>query len=155
MLNVKLEKEGNSSLALLSGTVDEAANFEKSFGKVTGPLILDCGEISRINSVGVKKWVTYFQGLGTAGIKIEMRNLSNPIIEQLNTIKNFHCGAKVVSLKVPFLCAKCNTRLDVLMSPDEIKKTGFELPDQKCTKCGSGAAFDDFADEFFVFLRRS
>ena len=153
MLNVVKEKKGNALLLILTGSIEESVDFAKLFGDVAGPeVVVNSKGVARINSVGVKSWIKYFQTLAQKGIKLRWIECSTAIVEQLNLISNFSCGGVVESIFVPFSCTKCRSELVGLFGTDALKKSNFNLPELKCSKCGGKAEFDDIPEEYFNFL---
>ena len=154
MINVSKEQKGSALNVKISGSIEESANFEQLIGPSVPEMIINCKEIPRINSVGVKAWIKYFQGVQAKGTKLTFIECSPAIVEQINLISNFVCGGKVESIFLPFSCASCKTELVGLFKSEDLKKVQFNVPDLKCSKCGGKAAFDDIPDEYFGFLMR-
>lgn len=154
MLNVSKEQVGNVLVVRLSGSIEESANFDKLIGTPVGEMQIHCKDVPRINSVGVKAWIKYFQGAQARGTKLKFTECSTAIVEQINLISNFTCGGVVESIYVPFACEKCRTELIGLFKTDDLKKLKFELPDLKCSKCGGKTVFDDIPEEYFGFLMK-
>jgi anti-anti-sigma regulatory factor len=152
--NIIKEQKNGALFVRIIGTVDENTSFEQMIGPPSQPLIINCKEVSRINSIGVKTWIKYFHNYQAKNIGLTLTECSTAIIEQMNLIANFSCGAKVESIYVPFLCSHCRNEMVALYRTEEIKKLKFEIPKVKCTKCGKPAEFDDTAEEFFTFLIR-
>ena len=156
MLKVTREQQGNTLVLHLSGDINETANFAKDLGETAPDTVLNCKEISRINSVGVKTWVHYFQACAQKGTKLRFVECSPAIVEQLNLISNFSCGGKVESIYVPFACtgAGCKKAFVGLFKTQDLRNSGFELPAVKCKICGAEAIFDDLPEEYFLFASR-
>lgn len=153
----KSQKEDGIDVALLtlSGTIDETVNFEKMFGTDFKSAKVYSKEVSRINSVGVKHWIKYFQELNKKGIRVEFNECSPAITEQLNLISNFDSGGKVISIYVPYACTNCKNEMIALFQTSDLKQKNFELPEISCSKCGSPSVFDDIEEEYFHFLEKS
>lgn len=154
MLNVIKEQKGSVLEIRLSGAVEESVDFEKLIGQPTGEVHVNCKEIPRINSIGVKAWIKYFSSLTSHGVALRFQNCSTAIVEQINMISNFTCGGAVDSIYVPFSCQGCKTELVGLFKAEDLKKIQNNLPELKCTKCGGKAVFDDIPEEYFAFLNR-
>ncbi len=154
MINVAKEQKGNAVVVKLSGSVEESVNFDQLIGPPPAELIVNCKDIPRINSVGVKAWIKYFQGAQAKGTKLTFQECSTAIVEQINLISNFTCGGVVESIYVPFSCTSCKSELVGLFKADDLKKMQLKLPELKCTKCGNKAVFDDIPEEYFGFLMR-
>jgi DNA-directed RNA polymerase subunit RPC12/RpoP len=154
VLNITKEQKGSALLVRLSGSIEESVDFDKLIGPPPAELIVNTKEVPRINSVGVKGWIKFFQGAQAKKTKLSFIECSTAIVEQINLISNFTCGGVVESIYVPFACEKCKTELVGLFKTEELKKNGLKLPELKCTKCGGRAVFDDIPEEYFGFLSR-
>ncbi|MGZ3687060.1 MAG: hypothetical protein ACXWP5_09035 [Bdellovibrionota bacterium] len=154
MVNVIKEQKGNVLVVRLSGSIEESVNFDQLIGPPPAELHVNCKEVPRINSVGVKAWIKYFQGAQAKGTKLKFLECSTAIVEQINLISNFTCGGIVESIFVPFSCTSCKSELVGLFKTEDLKKLQLKLPDLKCTKCGNKAVFDDIPEEYFGFLMR-
>ena len=137
----------------LIGAIEESVSFENLIGPFTGQLTVNCRGVTRINSVGVKTWVKYFQNLKALGRKFRFIECSTAIIEQLNMISNFASGGEVVSLLLPFSCLKCQREFVANCKTEDLKKNNLQIPNVKCEKPECGARFDDDPDEYLYFLK--
>jgi hypothetical protein len=155
LLNVIKEQKGPVLIVRLSGSIEESVNFDEVLGPPPAEMDINCKEIPRINSIGVKAWIRYFQGAQAKGTRIRFLECSTAIVEQINLISNFTCGGEVESIYVPFSCTQCKTELVGLFKTEDLKKLDLELPELKCSKCGGKAIFDDIPDEYLGFLTRS
>ncbi len=153
MIQVQKEQRGDVLLLRMVGTIEENVDFNALVGPVSGQKIdLLLKGISRINSVGIKAWIKYFQGLAAKGIKLRFLECSTAIVEQINLISNFTCGGTVESIYVPFCCNSCSTELLGLFKTTDLKRINFQIPELKCSKCNGVASFDDIPEEYFGFL---
>ncbi|MBY0471890.1 hypothetical protein K2X30_12045 [bacterium] len=153
MLNAAKETTDQGLVVRLSGTIEENVNFEQLIGTPPAKLIVNCKEVARINSVGVKAWIKYFQSLQGKS-KLRFQECSTAIVEQINLISNFLCGGGLDSIYVPFTCVSCKSQLVGLFKIEDLKKMGMNVPELKCSKCGNKAVFDDIPEEYFGFLTR-
>lgn len=154
MVNVVKEQNGTALVVRLAGSIEESVNFDQLFGPPPAELWVSTKEVTRINSVGVKAWIKYFQGAQAKGTKLKFFECSTAIVEQINLISNFGCGGEVESIYVPFSCISCNLELVGLFKCDDLRRLQLKLPELKCTKCGGKVMFDDIPEEFFGFLTR-
>lgn len=152
MLTVNKVEVQNGLRVELQGAIEESVNLDQLIGPFQGSLTVNCRGITRINSIGVKTWMRYFQGLRFNGKYFEFEEVPHPVIEQLNMIANFECGGKVVSILLPFSCTKCQSEFVASCQTKEIVESGFSIPVAKCEKTDCGARFDDDPDEYFYFL---
>jgi anti-anti-sigma regulatory factor/DNA-directed RNA polymerase subunit RPC12/RpoP len=154
MIKVAKELNGNVLTLRLSGSIEETVNLDEMVGPTPAEVRVDCKEITRINSVGVKGWIKYFQALQTKGTKLTFFQCSTAIVEQVNLISNFVCGGSVESIYVPFACTNCKAELIALFRTADLSPSSIQLPELKCTKCSGKAVFDDIEEEYFAFLSR-
>ncbi len=154
MIKVAKELNGTVLTIRLSGSIEETVNLEEMVGAVPAEVRVDCKEITRINSVGVKGWIKYFQSLQNKNVKLTFFQASTAIVEQINLISNFVCGGAVESIYVPFACTNCKAELIALFRTADINPNSIQLPELKCTKCSGKAVFDDIEEEYFSFLSR-
>lgn len=156
MLNIAKEKAGDAIVIRLTGSIEESVDFAKSVGPIDGSEVhVNVKGVTRINSVGVKAWIQYFQGLSSKGLKLKFVECSTAIVEQINLISNFLSGGEILSIYVPFSCESCKTELVGLFKVDALRQIGDNIPNLKCSKCGGSAVFDDIPEEYFGFLSKS
>lgn len=154
MVNVVKEQKGSVLVVRLAGSIEESVNFEQLIGPPAAEMNIHCKEVPRINSVGVKAWIKYFQSAQQKGTRLKFFECSTAIVEQINLISNFVCGGTVESIYVPFSCTNCKSELIGQFRTEDLRKLQLKLPQLKCTKCGGSAVFDDIEEEYFAFLNR-
>ena len=154
MVNVVKEQKGNVLVVRISGSIEENVNFDQLIGTPAQEMHINCKEIPRINSVGVKAWIKYFTSAQQKGSKLKFMECSTAIVEQINLISNFVCGGSVESIYVPFSCTNCRGELIGLFRVSDLQKLKLKLPELKCSKCGGKAVFDDIEEEYFGFMDR-
>jgi anti-anti-sigma regulatory factor/DNA-directed RNA polymerase subunit RPC12/RpoP len=154
MIQVEKTMSGSVSVFKISGTIEENTNLDEALGTPQPQMEINCKGISRINSIGVKGWIKYFQNCQTKGSKLIFSECSTAIVEQINLISNFACGGKVESIYLPYSCAQCRNELAGLMKVEELKKLSMKLPALNCNKCSGKAEFDDIPEDYLAFLNR-
>ena len=84
-------------------------------------LIIDCAGIERINSMGVRAWIQFFENLGTLGVPVTLRRLSPALVLQASMISSFLGRAEVESFFAPYYCGTCEHAEDRLFrARDEV-----------------------------------
>lgn len=153
MLKVESKQVDQKTVVYLSGVIDETVDFSKSLGTLPSEVTFSCQKIDKINSNGVKSWIIFFASLARSGTKFSFKDMSVPLVEQLNSLENFPCGAQVESIESPYLCTNpsCKKETKVIHLTTEITP-GKDPAPIKCPHCGSNAEFDDLADEYYSFL---
>lgn len=154
MLNITRERHGDSLILRLTGEILEDVDLHALAGEIAPETTVNCKEISRINSLGVKRWILFFDSHRANGVRLRFTECSPVVVEQINMIRNFVCGGTVESIYVPFSCTNCKKGLVGLFQVENLRQTGLKLPEVKCHRCGGIAVFDDLADEYFRFIER-
>src|SRR4051812_33562668 len=103
-MNVRREDRDGGSLLVLEGTLTEEDNLGEIIGPVQGKIWVQCRDITRLNSVGTKSWVLFFQGLRNQGVQVVFQECSPAVIRLANILSNFMVPAEVESICVPYLC---------------------------------------------------
>jgi anti-anti-sigma regulatory factor len=153
VFRITKEQVGDTSLVRMFGTMDEDANLETELGNLVGNVTINCMEVKRINSIGIRAWVQFFGKAQSNGAKLKFVACSVVIIEQFNMISNFTCGGVVESFYGPFLCEDCGAENSLLFETDKLKKNFFEIPIPACSNCGKPCVFDSTPEVYFEFLR--
>jgi hypothetical protein len=147
----------------ISGEITEVTDFTKTMPRfLLKTLIINCKKIKKLNSTGVKKWIMYFESLERDGYTLIFEDLSPLVVEQRNQIKNFlGSNSLVTTMVVPFHCNKplCKTKFDLVVDATSIinhidfSNDSLDAhPD--CPKCKeNNTEFDDFVNEYFIFLK--
>jgi hypothetical protein len=154
-LNVVREEKDKALFLRLSGAVIDGIDMNAVIGPINHAEVhVNCAEIKRLNSIGVKGWVKFFESLKTKGTKLFFSDCSIPIVEQLNMISNFFAHGQIESVQVPYLCAHCSNAFNATFSLDKIKSFNLNLPEMPCVSCKKPASFDDVPEDYFQFLER-
>lgn len=143
----------NTSQVSLIGVMDETVNLGRLLTGLSGEAHLSCREISRINSLGIKEWRKFFDGVRKSGVKLHFSELSPVIVEQINFISDFISQSEVVSVCLPFLCAKCEQVQLIVRAVEELRSSDLQNPSADCPKCGTAMEFDELPGQYFAFLR--
>src|SRR5687767_6494785 len=86
LFTVKRSQTDKGTLIELQGSLEEQVNLEQQIGEIKGDLTINCRGITRMNSVGVKMWMRYFQTLKTRGQNFRFTECPPAVVEQLNLI---------------------------------------------------------------------
>jgi hypothetical protein len=155
MLNIIKERVGDTlSIRFTGSLVGECVNLTTLVGNTPKHLKVNCKNLVRLNSNGVRAWIRYFDSVRDKGTEVVFTECSPAVVDKLNSFMNFACGGVVESIYVPYYCAGCKKELIGLFATSELKRSGLRMPDLKCPSCGMNAQFDDLPDEYFLFLER-
>jgi hypothetical protein len=159
---VEAEPAGNSLTLKAFGRIDEDFRFqeiESHLASLRGSIaqvVFDLGQITDINSVGVRAWLLFVQKL-PAVAAVKFAHLSETFLEQANIVTNMlgHPAYPVQAVDVPYFCASCRTRSTRTCAVAEIqpKNGSYEAPAHRCPKCGKPTQLDAHPDEYFALLK--
>jgi anti-anti-sigma regulatory factor len=149
----KAEKISSGILVTITGTIDEATDFTKAVPSVDSHLQIDCFGITRINSMGVKKWMKHFGDLHEQNRKFSFIRVSPALVEQLNIVKNFACGGAVESVVLPYICTTTNESYPLVVETKILKQAGFNTEGTTCEKCSDPLEFDEIPEEYLAFVK--
>lgn len=152
MLTSKITTTPSGSTVYLKGIIDENSNFESCFKDVHGLIEINCKEVTKINSAGVKSWINFFTFLSKK-TRVTFTEMSVVLVEQLNSLSNFSGGGTVESIAVPYICTNksCRKEFQKFSKVLTLKKTN-EIVNTECPYCKSQGEFDDLPEEYLAFL---
>jgi anti-anti-sigma regulatory factor len=140
---------------VLAGAIDETAALHELVGRARGGrLVLDLAGVTFINSLGVRAWIRMQAAAQQAGLAVELRRVSEPIVHQLNMILVARGTAQVTSLFAPYACDACGREESLLVDAIAHRERLARLdpPPMRCPECAATMAFNDFPERYFSFL---
>lgn len=137
----------------LSGVIDEDNELADLTDSIPGSMIvIELGEIERINSCGVRDWVNWLNALEAKGADVVLVECSPAIVAQINLVNNFTGNGSVKSFYVPYFCPECDEEKVLLSEAAEMGPPPHEPPVCRCDGCDQVMDFDDMPDSYFAFL---
>lgn len=136
----------------LSGVVDENSGLASLTGaEAAKPLLVDTSGISRVNSFGVRDWVTWITKIELQVPAIGLCECPPGFVGQLGMVRNFiGTRASVCSVLAPFLCDACG--VEKLVRVPYARFTDPKVVESfKCEACTGSMVFDDIAESYFAF----
>lgn len=116
---------------------------------------IDLGSVSRINSCGVREWISFITRFRSL-FSVSFVNVSELMVEQASMINGIFGGAgfRVVSIQVPYYCAKCDARTLSLVELSKLKLVDRVpvVPVEHCRSCKAELEFDSAPEQYFGFL---
>ncbi len=144
-------KQGVTTVAL-SGEFTENSDFSRLLPEIPPDVVLDLSGVRRINSCGVRGWLSFVKALNESGKRFTLERCSVPVVLQLNMISVFRGGAHIHSVFAPYYCANCQQEFQRLITADESALEQLQSP-YPCPQCGSPLEFDDLPEHFLAFLQ--
>ncbi len=140
----------------IAGVIDETFPLTSSSSDLGGLLIVDLGQVERISSFGVRRWIEFASKLPAGGIALYVVNAPPMMVDQLNMVEGFSGVARVLSVLAPYTCRACGEdrlRLVDLQSEAPIIAEG-RAPEHSCPVCAGKLEFADLPSEFFDYAQR-
>jgi ABC-type transporter Mla MlaB component len=137
----------------LAGIIDENADFSALLPLLQQATALDLESVTRINSTGVREWMSFVSAAEKAGHALTLHNCSVAFMSQLNMITGFAGRAHIASIRAPFVCPSCEASADLAFDVDDNldARVRAEAP---CPECRAAMELDDLPDHFLSFARR-
>jgi anti-anti-sigma regulatory factor len=139
----------------LAGAIDETAALPELVGRARGGrLVLDLAGVTFINSLGVRDWIRMQVAAQQAGLAVELRRVSEPLVHQLNMIIAARGTAQITTFYAPYACDACGREESLLVDAIAHRERMVRLdpPPMACPECTARMAFNDFPERHFSFL---
>jgi anti-anti-sigma regulatory factor len=151
MLHWKIShRTGGDTLIKLSGEISEMSQFGGDLATIRGPVSLDCGEIRRINSFGVRALLHFIEALGAHG-SVTLENCSPIVVTQLNLLPELTRLVSIRSVRVPLECPRCFHETEEPLDLPRGQRTPPPIR-AVCPKCGRDMMLSEPVDRYFAFL---
>ncbi len=150
-MKTKVRNEGNLSTLSLEGPIAEHARkpLLAVIQELTGKdVVVDCENVSSINSVGCIGWLNFINGLPKDLRSLRFQNCRSVFLDYANLVRGFLGNGKVETVLMPYVCDNCDHSLSQKMTAagleDHLSKAVV------CPKCNSEmtceAVLEDYAD---------
>jgi anti-anti-sigma regulatory factor len=154
-LSVDIKEDTDLCYITLSGMIDEDNDLIEVAAKVNQPKVaINTAGVERINSCGVRDWVTWLGELQKKGVKtLYLVECSPVIMAQVNLVHNFVGAGAVVDFYGPYYCATCDANHMLLIEVEEaMRNLPYKAPACRCHRCDLAMEFDDIESSYFAFL---
>lgn len=149
------EESKDRSEVIVTGKIDETFVRDRIPAPRTAKTILDVEGVTEFNSMGVREWIRWIQGLSKSVLVI--RRASVAAIDQMNMIPEAMGSGQVESFWAPYYCSCQDEESNILLQvSDHLESLSrSKAPEAICPKCGSRMEFDAVEESYFAFLRGS
>lgn len=153
-LSVAVEDQPRAQVLVLRGQIDDDADLVSLEGSLHRPVVVDLEGVDFINSLGVRAWVVFLEGLRGRGVAVALRRVSEAMVDQMNMIMEARCHASIESFYAPYACPGCGLETRGLLevgvyAPALRRHAPPRLP---CPSCGGDMSFDDIPGRSLLFL---
>lgn len=150
-LQSRIEQRDGATHVVLTGNLDESVNLAPLVA-VAGPLVVDLGEMGRINSIGVRTWMNFVRDREKADAPLSIERLSPMMVGQITMITRFMGEqAHVKSLLVPYYCKKCQREHSEVLA---VAPGARVTPTITCSTCNGPMEIEELVETYDEALRR-
>jgi hypothetical protein len=149
----KMDKNGTSYSVILSGVIDEDADFAPHSLAGASEVVVNCDGIKSINSCGIREWINW---ISTAKGAVVYDRCPKIIVDQVNMVQGFlPLSGKVSSFYVPYYSEESNEEKVVLFREgQEFTAEGDLQPPSVTDSKGSEMEMDVIEAKYFKFLKK-
>ncbi|MCA9668402.1 MAG: hypothetical protein KC503_22580 [Myxococcales bacterium] len=157
-LNIEINDVDGVSSVKLAGVIDEDNDLSSIPDRIKHQTVLiHAADVERINSCGVRDWVTWLGELDKKGCSLFFIECSPAIMTQVNLVNNFLGTGQIVSFYAPYFreCSEPSCQSDKMLLinvEDAVKDKPFRAPTCRCDRCDHTMEFDDIESSYFAFL---
>lgn len=153
-LIIDIKERDDVTHVKLSGIIDEDNGLADALGAASRHVVvIDTADVERINSCGVRDWVTWLGKLERGGAELYFVDCSPTIMTQVNLVHNFVGSGSIINFYAPYFCASCDTDKMLLIDVGEAQAAApFTAPTCRCDQCDHTTEFDDIESSYFAFL---
>lgn len=154
-----IQKDGADHVEY-SGPIDAEAevHLEQLKEKLGAKIVFNFKSVGAVNSCGVRSWINFMRDLEKDSSRdISFEECPGDIVMQINMIPSFKSSAKINSVYGAYVCDECGHEDSVLFENGKNlpNSPSDELPEVKCSQCGSEMELEEMEEEYFAFLAAS
>jgi hypothetical protein len=140
-----------SQRVVFAGPIDENSDLESVFAKLTGDATFNLLEVTRVNSMGVHRWIPLVTAF-SARHHLVIEEISYALVHNANAVANLFGSATVTSCVAPYFCGGCKENVSVTVTREEVIAADHAPPQKHCMRCNSSMEFDEL-DGYFAFFK--
>lgn len=154
MITIRTVQEKKGVDVELIGVIDGPDDLKELENWGKSDLLVDCRQVVRINSVGLRAWRNCFDRLRKRGVRIKFVDLAPVLVNQTAFLADLVYPYECVSIIIPFLCAQCDTDVVRSCPVENLKSMDLKNPTETCAKCGGEMSMDENPDHYFSIFTR-
>ncbi|MEK6578681.1 MAG: hypothetical protein AABZ55_05590 [Bdellovibrionota bacterium] len=155
-MNSVQKEENGKNVIYFSGVIESEEEIISAFQSAKGTVEVNCDGIQRINSLGVRSWLSAFRKIKQLGVQVRFSHCPISIIQQALIFPGFIEKDQLDSFYIQFYCLNeaCKKVTYKLIGTQELLS---ELekgspPVLTCPHCGKTAEFDDEPTPYIEYL---
>jgi hypothetical protein len=135
----------------LRGVIDHSFKIDIQASPIRKEIQVECRDIQRINSDGIRAWARQFSRLRQSGIALYFFGLPPSLVDLIRYIPGLVQRHEVVSIQLPFRCPPCDREFVVMQGVS--KASSFKKAvDRDCPTCSRKLVFDDQPEGYRFLL---
>ena len=154
-IKIDLQDEGDWQRLVYHGPINEDTKMAlaRITDKIAKRAILDLGDVSYLNSCGIRDW-SYFLRAIKQDREIVLDRCPDEVVRAMNMVISFHANLLVKSVFRIYGCPSCDhEQAEVLLEGVHFRRgTTPNLPRVICKSCGKDSEPFESDEEFFTFL---
>ncbi len=140
----------------LVGRIDDAATFAELLpGLPAGPITIDTGGVTFVNSVGMREWIRLVRAIRERGAQVILPNVGDVLMTQMNLIPEFKTAVTITSFHAQYLCPACGHEsapvIDAVANAAALRR--LEAPTIPCPECGAQMELGDFPERYLTVFK--
>ena len=150
MKEIQINSSTEGTILTFLGDMDQSFIFPDPSSIKDKIVIMDFSQLKLINSLGVRNFIVFNQGLSAE--KIIYRACSCLMVNQFNMVKNMVTGrVSVESFYAPYYAPISHEEIELLIYSTEVQSG--QAPKRSHPKTGEELEFDDLDERYFFFLK--
>lgn len=154
-ISIELKVEGDWQRLIYQGPVNEntktaLARYNEQFAR---NIILDMGQVTYLNSCGIRDWSYFVRSLKNAR-QVAFDRCPDEVVRAMNMIISFHSQLPVRSVLRTYCCPLCeHEQVETFVEGVHYRRGQIpKLPLILCAACGQKTEGFESDEEYFVFL---
>lgn len=130
----------------ISGRIDDYTHLQVLASKVgSGEVVIDTGEVTFVNSVGMREWIRLIRALRESGRAVRLERVADVLMTQMNLIAELRGAVTISSFHAQYLCPTCGAEAAPLVDAT--------LPPVPCSECGAAMELADFPERYLTIFK--
>ena len=153
----RLEVTITGSRVTFQGRIDDGSPLGELAGKIpAGPVTLDTGAVTFVNSIGMREWIRMLRVLRERGI-VTLENVADVLMTQMNLVPELaeNPTMRIASFHAQYACPKCGNEVapvvDAIANADALRQ--MRAPTLPCPECGSDIELGDFPERYLTVFK--
>src|SRR5689334_772152 len=105
-LRISSTPKNGGVVVRLEGAITERADLRRHFESLSGAIVFDLKEVSKITSFGVREWISALGELWQC--HYAFIRVPPPMMTQFNIVAGFAGQGELISFYAPYTCRRCS-----------------------------------------------